>query len=152
MKITYEGRWVIDSNIFVYATDDRSAHYEAARMLFRRALDGEFQPVVAQQNIVESERVLIQVYKQKPTDVLASMEEILTNFGFFIIAPKITTYQQFHGLIQKASGKFDFFDYYLVATMLDNKIANIFTANTKDFSMIPSIRAVNPLLPPQPRK
>lgn len=152
MKIIYEGRWVIDSNIFVYATDDRSAHYEAARMLFRRALDGEFQPVVAQQNIVESEHVLIQAYKQKSIDVLSRMEEILINFGFSIIIPKTTTYQRFHGLLKIISGRFDFFDYYLAATMLDNGIANIFTDNAKDFSMIPGIRAVNPLLPPQPRK
>jgi predicted nucleic acid-binding protein len=40
-----------------------------------------------------------------------------------------------------------FWDALIAETMIENKITEIYTENTKDFEKIPGIRAINPMLP-----
>ena len=70
----------------------------------------------------------------------------INDFNFEVISPSSTTLQQFHSLIEDISYPFDYYDYYMAATMLENDMKNILTVNTKDFSSIPEIEAVNPFL------
>lgn len=138
------GKWAFDSHLFVYSQDEKSKYYKPARELFSKVLIGEIQAVMAQQNIVETERVLIQVYKRKSEDVVKFLEKIIAEFSIQIVTPLPTTYVRFHHFLKDFGGRVDFFDYYLAATMLDNNISQILTANDKDFTKIPGIKAVNP--------
>ncbi|MBI5620539.1 type II toxin-antitoxin system VapC family toxin [Candidatus Gottesmanbacteria bacterium] len=153
MKNTYEGKWVIDTNILVYVLDLHSSHQRAAADLFHKIYRESIDAVVGQQNIIEAERVLVQVYKRLPEEAIEAVSGLVTDYHLSIITPIGTTYQRFHKILHSVphAKTVDFFDYYLAATMLDNGITNIFTANTQDFSTIPGIRAVNPFLPSRPR-
>lgn len=142
---TLRGKWVFDSNILVYSQDSKSPFYQKANRLFSQILSGDIKPVVAQQNIIETERVLTQVYKQDPAEIVRLLEDIIFNFHIIVITPLSTTYERYHSLLLKADRPNDLFDFYLAATMLDNEIDRILTVNDKDFSQIKEIEAINPL-------
>ena len=72
------------------------------------------------------------------------LEDVLLNYNIEVITPLPQTYERYHDLILNSRNSSDLFDYFLAATMLDNDIGRILTANTKDFSRIPGIEAVNP--------
>lgn len=138
------GRWVFDTNLLIYASDSTSPFHERTRELFSLIPEGTIIPVVAHQNIIEAEGVLMKVYKKTPSQAAKNLETILHDFEFANIIPLMTTLQQFHVLLQKQTLPVDYFDYYLAATMLDNGVNRILTANAKDFSKIPGIQAINP--------
>src|SRR3989338_1161472 len=68
----------------------------------------------------------------------------LDELDIYIITPINKTHSIFFEILSNSSDPSDIFDYYLAATMLDNGINRILTINTKDFSKIPGIEAVNP--------
>jgi len=104
----------------------------------------KFEGVIALQNILEAENVLIKKYDQNKNDITNYIENVIDAFNFTIIAPTPNTYLTFHKLLKKSLTSVDLFDCFLAATMLDNKIGNILTLNTKDFSGIKGIQAENP--------
>lgn len=144
MRNILEGRWVIDSHLLVYILDRSSPFYSRSQLLFNSMMSGKIQPVVTIQNIIEAENTLIKVYKISPAVVVEKIENMLSICDFTIIAPFITTYLSFHYLLTKTKLILDFYDNFLAATMLDNRINRILTVNTKDFYQIKEIEAVNP--------
>lgn len=138
------GKWVFDSHFFVYSQDKISPFYKVTEVLFSRVLSGEIKAVCAQQNILETESVLIRFYNKKPELIVRLMEDILLNYNINIITPKQNTYERYHDLIMQSKLPYDLYDYFLAATMLDNGINRVLTGNTKDFTQIPGIEAVNP--------
>jgi len=139
-----EGKWVFDSHLFVYSQDNRSPFYEASSELFLRVLKGELKAVCAQQNILETESVLIRFYNKDSNTIVKILEDILLNYNVDVITPRPNTYEHYHDLILNSKLPYDLHDYFLAATMLDNGLSRILTGNTKDFFQIPGIEAVNP--------
>lgn len=144
MMTTFEGKWVFDSQLLIYSLDKKSPFYQRTQKIFDQIPFGKIQPLVAQQNILETERVFLLAYKLAPKYVVKLVKPIIDDFGFQVISPLPTTYLRCYELLEKSTGRLDLFDYYLAATMLDNGISQILTANAKDFSKIPGIKAVNP--------
>ena len=144
MVDTPEGRWVFDTHFLVYSLDALSPYYESTRELFIALQEDKLDGVLALQNILEAENVLIKKYHQDKNDIVKYIENIIDAFNFMIISPTPNTYLTFHKLLKGASVSVDLFDCFLAATMLDNKIGSILTLNTKDFSGIKGIQAENP--------
>lgn len=140
------GKWVFDSHLFVYSQDNKSPFYKTSKQLFIRVLSEEIKIVCAQQNILEAENVLTRIYKKDTNYTIKLMEDILLNYNIEVITPIPKTYELYHDLVAKSQYPSDLFDYFLAATMLNNGINRILTANTKDFSKIPGIEAVNPFI------
>ena len=138
------GKWVFDSHLFVYSQDIKSPFYKVTSHLFSRVLSGEIEIVCAQQNIIETENVLIRFYQKDSSKIVNILEDILLNYNIDVITPDPKTYEHYHDLIIKSKQPYDLYDYFLAATMLDNGIDRILTGNTKDFTQIPGIEAVNP--------
>jgi len=141
---TLSGNWVIDSQLFIYFQDSKSPFHSDTKELFSKIIKQTFTAVVAQQNILEIEAVLIRHYRKNKIEVIAHIEKILNAFRFSVITPQNETYRTYHELLRKIEAPVDIFDVYLAATMLDNNIRSILTFNIKDFAPIPNIRAVNP--------
>lgn len=142
---TLSGKWAIDSQILIYSLDAHSSFYPKTHDLFALINQGKIEPVVAQQNAIESERVLMRVYKKMPTDVVSDLTNILTSFDFEIVTPVGSTYLHFQDLITRVNSiPRDIFDYYLAATLMDNGVSQLLTVNTADFAGIGGFTAVNP--------
>lgn len=144
MMTTFSGKWVIDSNLLVYFLDQDSPFYSSTKDLFSYILSGKISATIAQQNILEAERVFVLAYKRDPSIVIRQLEDIIFNFRMDVISPLSDTYGHYHELLLSSGRPVDIFDYYLAATMLDNRVNRILTVNTKDFSKIKEIETVNP--------
>ncbi|MBI4066772.1 type II toxin-antitoxin system VapC family toxin [Candidatus Gottesmanbacteria bacterium] len=144
MRITLNGKWVFDSNLFIYFLDKSSPFYEQARALFAEIISEKIQPYCGQQNIIEVERILVQRYKITVPEITPKVDTLITEFHFRVMAPFPYTVKTFHTILPSIKSGGDIFDYYLAATMLDNGINRILTVNTKDFSQIKEIQAINP--------
>jgi len=145
MMNTFEGKWVFDSNLLVYALDNKSPYHAVTIELFKqfrkstRAL-----PIVAQQNILEAENVLVTYYHLEVKKVIYAIEQLLNTFQFEVITPLPTTYLRYHIITESLRTKTNVYDYFLAATMLDNDIASLITANDKDFVGIEGLSVYNP--------
>lgn len=139
-----EGKWVFDSQILIYILDSTSEYHTPIARLFERLKAKQFVGVVAQQNILEAENVLINYYHLEKQMVIKGVENLLDNFRFEIIAPFPITYIRYHTFARSSSKKIEVYDYFLAATMLDNEVTQLITANDKDFIGIDEISVYNP--------
>lgn len=145
MKRTSDEKRLVDTNLLVYGLDRASPFHARAAQFFAQVAKGEVAVVVAQQNIIETIQVFVSGYKMSPHEVTLALLGLLDDLGIFTISPKPATYRRFVEMINKAVGSIDVFDWYLAATMFDNGIHAIYTANEKDFVNVPGIAAANPL-------
>jgi len=146
MTSILSGKWVFDSNIFIYFLDQSSPFFEQSKALFGEIISGKIKAYCGQQNIIEVERILIQRYKRTVSETISKIDILIKEFSFQVLTPFPYTMKTFHSVIPSITKGADVFDYYLAATMLDNGINRILTVNTKDFSKIHGIEAVNPFL------
>jgi len=142
------GKWVFDSNLLVYALDETSPFYRQTRELFSDILKLKLEGVVAQQNILEAEHVLISKLGQREKEVVTAIENLLAGFRFGIIGPLSNTWKTYHLLVERSMSGVDLFDHYLAATLIDNKVPRLLTLNAKDFKHIYGLEVINPLVSP----
>lgn len=144
MMSTLNGKWVFDSNLIIYGLDKTSRFYEPVFQLFALARDKKIQIILTQQNLSETIQVFVRGYKLQPSKIIKHLNGLINDLEIIVISPQTKTHQHFFDLISKVEKPIDIFDYYLAATMLDNNVSQILTANDKDFTKIPGIKAVNP--------
>lgn len=142
MQIILEGKFLLDTNILVYAFDRSSPYYQKAKKLILKAVSGQFEINIAQQNLVEFCNVLSRNYHILPSTITKDVNNILHDFQ--IINPLPSTLSLFLKLFQQNKPNAHIFDLYLIATMLDNGINQIITLNEKDFDGISGIKIFNP--------
>jgi predicted nucleic acid-binding protein len=136
--------WGFDSNILIYSFDEKSLFFRKAYSLFEFCKDKNLPLYLTQQNIVETERVLIHMYKVRTSTAIEQIEDIIDAFNINILTPLPNTYMRYHEFLKRYKNR-DIFDLFLAATYIDNGIHDLFTVNTKDFYSIPDFNAVNPL-------
>ncbi|MBI5614519.1 type II toxin-antitoxin system VapC family toxin [Candidatus Gottesmanbacteria bacterium] len=144
MKNTYNGTWLVDTNILVYGFDKTSLYYPKAREFFQQSAETKLSLVVAHQNILEVIRVFTKGYGLSRHDVLMRLQGLIEDLGIKVISPMDDTLGFFYQFIDKKSQVIDMFDYYLASTMKSNGIDQLFTVNTKDFKDVPGLVVVNP--------
>jgi predicted nucleic acid-binding protein len=131
MEIILKEKYLVDTNILIYSLDKKSPFYTASCNLLRDGLQKGARFIIAQQNLVELIAVLTKAYKISPNEALADAGSFA--FNFEIITPLPTTLETFERLLKQSKGQQQIFDIYLAATMRDNDVCRIITANKKDF-------------------
>lgn len=134
MKLISGVRYLVDTNILVYSVNKGSPHYSSARKLLEEGFKQGVSLVVAHQNLIEFVAVLTRGYSIKLKDALSDAESFASRFE--VIAPLPATFERYQQLAQKAKATLYPFDLYLAATMLDNDMERIITADAKDFQGI----------------
>ena len=139
---------LIDTNVLVFAHDEKSPKNAVAKDLLEKALNGDIKAVVAQQNLLEFVSVITNPKKVSET---ASLEEALRELDkylsseLFVISPNERTILVTKALLrlQSLTGR-RVFDVYLAATMISNGLNTIYTDNEKDFTIFKEIKVINP--------
>ena len=134
MKITSKENYLIDTNILIYSLDRNSKFYRESRDVLEAGLKGEFYPIIAQQNLIELLAVLTKAYHVSLKSAIKDVISFANNFE--LITPLPTTFGKFLQIIHSLKTGFYPFDVYLAATMLDNHVKRIITANVKDFQAL----------------
>lgn len=130
----------LDTNMLVYAYDNSEPKkQEKCRALLKECFEGKTTLCLSNQTLAEFTSV-ITTKVQKPLDkneIDGILEEIIETDNFFIINYSAKT-------VRKAlSNKTPFWDSLIAETMKENNIYTIYTENTKDFSKIREIKAIN---------
>lgn len=142
MKTILKGRYLLDTNILVYAYNQASPFHKRARELILEAVEGKFEAFLAQQNLVEFCNVLSNKFHISKASIKKDLLDITSDIT--IINPLPQTLIIFIDLFENSKLISQTFDLYLAATMLDNDIHNIITLNNRDFEGIENISALNP--------
>jgi len=138
---------LIDTNILVYANNKDSPFHAVCKAIVEKAINGEIEATVAIQNLIELYAVITDKRRvEHPLSPTKAKEliEFYKGSNIRIIAPMHHTIDTITKLIEKYSPKSQsIFDYFLVATMLDNGIYGIYTADSEHFKHFDSIKIIN---------
>lgn len=140
---------LLDTNILVYATDIDSPFYQKDKDVRDNTHRGRIKGCVALQVLTEFYSVVTNPRKNKkplsPVQARKEIENYLKSPTIFKIFIKATTIEKMVELAEKYETKGqNVYDLQLTATMLDNGVRKIYTANEKDFVIFKEIETVNP--------
>ncbi|OGF98816.1 hypothetical protein A2153_04675 [Candidatus Gottesmanbacteria bacterium RBG_16_38_7b] len=133
---------LIDTNIFIYAQDKKSAHFEEASKILRYLNEEKFQAFITLQNLLEYSAVLTRFYKYPKKDVVSDLKILVSNPKIVKLYPSDKTTVEFLKLMEKEP-KIYIYDLYLVAYMKVYGIEVIIT-DDMDFKQIKDIEVINP--------
>lgn len=140
---------LLDTNILVYADNIDSPYHEKAEKIREEAKLGRIKVCVSFQNLLEFYSVMTNPKRIEnclsPEEANQEVEKYLSTKIIRKIGPKPTTL----GIAIKLNQKLKvvgqkMFDLFLAATMLDNGVKKILTANEGDFKGFDEIEAINP--------
>ncbi|MCD6358932.1 MAG: PIN domain-containing protein [Dehalococcoidia bacterium] len=139
----------LDTNVLVYASETDNPLHQAATSFMDKVIAGEILSCVSPQVMGELFSTITNPRKIKNpcqldeavriVETLWEMETIRRIYprkGTLSLTLNLARRYQLKGLI--------FFDAQIVATMLDNGVTTIYTANEKDFIQFREIAVVNP--------
>lgn len=150
MKWNFE-TYCIDTNILVYATNKDSAYFKESKKILEIIAKGEIKGVITPQNVFEYISVVTskkRVFNPVSTHVAVSAIEHFIESGIKIIYPLEESLNEGLKLADmvKVRGQ-KVFDVYLAATLIDNNIRFLITANDKDFDAFKKyIQVINPFI------
>ena|SRR3989344_5586607 len=143
------GTVCVDSNVLVYAQNADGRYFGRANEVIQAAANGEFDAVVALQNVLEFFATITDRKRvEKPLSVTAAMEEvakIVRGSVFRVLYPNLLTVSWWEELTEvgkRAVGQ-RVYDRFLAATMLTNGVKIIITENKRDFAGIKGLTAVS---------
>ncbi len=132
----------VDSNIIVYAHDAQAGErHRLSRELILECMEGKRIFYVSNQILGEVVNVIKVKLPHLPPEIpVQIIEDIL-----HIPSWKKLNYSEYtvKEALKLSAGK-SFWDAVIAQTMIENGITKIYTENTKDFSKIKGIKAVNP--------
>ena len=132
--------FLIDSSILV-STFSQKESKERRAIAARVIGQGVGKASITQQNIVEfTNTMLYSLKSQNPKAILEIINDLQSVFKIFQYSKEGVA----QALELAIDYKIDFNDALIAQTMLDNKIAVIYTENTKNFAKVPGIKAINP--------
>ena len=139
----------LDSNILVYAVNEKSPYYAGARAIFDVINKGELRVCLSPQVLGEFYAVITNPRKLEralsPQEAAGVVERFLSSNAVLKLYPQKSTLGLTLKLVKHYQIKaLDFFDAQIVATMLDNGVTTIYTVNEQDLAKFEEIKAVNP--------
>ncbi|MFH0775095.1 MAG: PIN domain-containing protein [bacterium] len=143
--------YLIDSNILVYSYDINSPYHKKAKELMdRKVFLGKINACIAHQTLYEfyavitdPKRVVSPLNPVKANEVIEAYQKAVNLRKIF---PLSTTLKTTIDLLKKYSvSKQTIFDLVLIATMLDNGIKGIYTANEVHFKPFDFLEVINPI-------
>lgn len=140
---------LLDTNVLLYTLAEASPFHEASRALYRQVVDGALEACVSPQILCEFVATCTDPRRFQP---VLSVERALHECRVFWeaqslkkILPSAGTFETMLGLIRRHRvSRQEVFDAFLAATMLDNGVTMIYTANAKDFLRFRELHVVNP--------
>ena len=139
----------IDTNILVYASDKNSIFYSKSRKTIEEIAKGKIFGVITPQNILEYISVVTSKKRLSKSVEIDSAIKAIEGFiesGIDIVYPTKESTQLALKFAEKTgiSGR-KIFDFYLAATLIENDIKFLITANSSDFEKFGGpIRVINP--------
>lgn len=142
---------LLDTNILVYAANTICEFHEIASKIRDDVIIGKIKGCISLQNLSEFYSVITsQKRVQKPLSSKEAVEEVKK----YAQAEKLLkihfnncTVDIFCDLAAKYKIKAqDIYDLRIVATMLDNGVNEILTANDRDFNQYSEVNVINPFL------
>ena len=138
---------LVDTNILVYSHNELSPHYEKSKYFLEENLLGG-KLVISLQNLIEYYSVVTN--PKNPghySDVSLARDQVKRWIRFFpkVLLPQIQTASTVLTLLEKFPAKgAEVHDVHLAATMIDNGIDTICTADEKIFKKL-GLKTINPL-------
>lgn len=140
---------LIDTNILVYANNKDSTFHTVCKSIVEKAINGEISTVIAVQNLIELYAVITDKRRvERPLSPIKAKEliELYRKSNIRVITSMPQSIDTVTMLIERYRPKSQsIFDFLLVATMLDNGIYGIYTANSEHFKHFDSIKVTDPL-------
>lgn len=142
--------YLIDTNVLIYAIDEKSEFHSEAIGIFEQARKDKFIPCIAYQNILECYAIITDAKRVKnplnPVGALALLtNNYLDNPLFLKIQQRAETAKRALSIAVKYQlSKQRVFDALLIQTMLDNGVKQIVTYNVKDFINFREIKVIQP--------
>ncbi|MFW5702678.1 MAG: type II toxin-antitoxin system VapC family toxin [Candidatus Dojkabacteria bacterium] len=144
MPIELSGSWAIDTNILIYSLDEDSVHFKKMKSFWRDIWGRQdIQLAIADQVLTESHNVLSKIYHIKHQEIADLLQEFMQTLPIVRIKPRTNTFGHFLNKIVEQQSV-DVFDAYLAATLLDNRIDGLVTANTRHFKDIAGLELFDP--------
>ncbi len=140
---------LVDTNVLVYAINENAKQHNASRKLVEAGLNGEisicFTPQVLSEFFatVTNPKQITKVLSRK--NAISEIEDyFLKGVGDLVFVQRNTIDKIIELLKKYPISAQDIFDLQLVATMLSNNVARLYTYNDKDFSFYSEIEVLNP--------
>ena len=146
-KCMSDDLFLIDTNILVYAyNQDDAEKRDACKALVEKCWNGTQKYAVSMQNL--SEFYVIITQKIKPpvsTDVAKRIVQDIIDFSNWQVL-EFNSKTLISAMKLNARHNIHYWDALICATMMENGITCVYTENVKDFSKIPGLTVVNPVL------
>jgi len=139
----------LDTNLIVYAINKDSPYHGRATALMEAIGEGKLETCLSLQVLGEFYATATNPKKIEktltPEEAVMVIEGLLRTDTILKLYPKQETLKLTLDLVKRYQLKsLDFFDAQIVATMLDNRVATIYTVHEQDFAIFEEIKAVNP--------
>lgn len=140
---------LLDTNILVYAADETSPFYQAAKALRDKGLKGEVPVCICPQVLNEFFAIVTDPKRvsnpRTQKEALLEMEKYVSSKNILKIHPGPAIIEKILDLLKRYEiTKQEIFDLQLVATMLSNNITRLYTYNQDDFSIFTEIEVLSP--------
>lgn len=140
---------LLDTNILVYARDVYNPWFEKAKGIVDRAAKAELEACISLQNLLEFYAVVTSPKRVQnpltPQEAKEDIEEYVSCPNIKKLKIEETTIRLGIELAEKHSlTRQNIYDAQLVATMLENRVTKILTANVNDFSPFGEIEVEDP--------
>ena len=142
----------IDTNLLVYAHNTDSEYHEAAMAFLEKVMNerdenGRLSVCVPVQVLMEFIHVITWQRLERPLSLAEALQvvEDYIDSGIIIVHQRETQLQTFLDLLTTVTTRKKVFDVALAATLKDNEITGIYTANVADFEDFDFLEVINPL-------
>jgi predicted nucleic acid-binding protein len=147
-----EGRFLIDTNVLIYATLPAELRYPAARNVLEQAYKTPGRAFISAQNLAEMYPTLTGPRTQPPDSPYVARRKIAVMGRLCAVEVLPLTFDVVSGALalceRQGVTRQRYYDMQLVATMRLYDIPVIVTENRKDFEGIADITALNPFSSP----
>ncbi len=142
--------YLIDSNILVYAANEDSPHQKLASGIMDKATTGKINACLAYQTLYEFYAIITDPKRVESPILPKEAQETIRLYMMASNVKKIfsqkTNLQNTLSLLKKyETSKQNIFDLVLIATMMDNGVEGIYTANEAHFKQFEFLEVINPL-------
>jgi len=145
-----EGRVFLDTNILVYAINIDSASHPSAAALIKEISAGTLKTCMSPQILCEFFATVTNPRKFRcpltPTEASDAINSYMESAISLLYLKDSTIKLTLDMAIRHKINGTEIFDTQIVATMLENGVGMIYTANVSDFKKYSGITVVNPLI------
>ncbi len=147
-KDSFSGRYLIDTNVLIYATLEHDPRHKRALEVIERGQESFCEAFVSVQNLSEMYPNLTGPKTQPPDPPEVARGKIASIGRLHFLEVLPVTYEIVDKALELCERynvrRQNYFDMQLVATLLVHEIPTIVTENSDDFSFVAEITAVNP--------